>query len=413
MVRAKDVVVAAIAGLIGVGCTSSVNVGGTVSYGNLLAAPGLMVLITDAAGSQYSVTTDTNGAFHTSNVATPYTAAIADLRNPPTSLLPAVTVYSGLTRADPTLIQIGVTPRPSYDATIVIALTGGTYPQPDVNSTTTLAFVSPQALASASLTGAISATNSLDVQWVNSSTSSGMVYAVQVTTDSAGLPVNYPGYGATSAVVMAGATTNAMLQLHPAPTAVLAGSLAVPSGYSMIEVDGYLSGPAQPIVQLFATNMPAADFSYVTPSIAGTTLTIEAVSLGDKGELCVAAESGLAANASDVALNCPAAPTLIAPMDGETGVTTSTEFSWSSTGGTYAVAFSGGGRTVYYVTNSTSATFPTGLDSIGVGLSGDYSWQVSSTLPFRGIDVAVPPNSADPAYEGISTTQGFTTSPSP
>jgi len=156
-------------------------------------------------------------------------------------------LYLGLTRGDPALLLRSVaTPfLQENQATLEATVTGGTYPQPANDFTTNLYFASPQAQQIFTLTGAIGATNSLAVSWYgpSSPTTSGTLYGLQVQSDDSGLPIAYPGYGATDTSVTNAVVTNASLAFNPVTSAVLTGSVTVPPGFSVVFIEGHSSSP--------------------------------------------------------------------------------------------------------------------------------------------------------------------------
>jgi hypothetical protein len=400
------------------GSVGSVN--GTVTFGtNSLPAAGITVLITDAHGVKTSLKTDATGAFGVSGVATPYSAAVID--NPTPIASQTATVYLGLTRTNPALAADNLAlPTPNRQGTLAVTLSGGTYPQPAANYTTSFLFQSPRAFQTVSLPGALSATNSLDIGWLDpaSSTTSGTLFGLQVQADDTGLPTSYPGYGSTNATLTDAVTTTTALSLASVTSALLTGSVTPPAGYQLVEVDGLLIIPGGFNIQIFADTTQSTTFSYTTPSIPGTTLALAAFASNAAGQAWFPFANGLAAAASGVAFDCPGAPTLTAPPDQQTGVTTATPFSWSSyPGAIYSVSLlvNQGQLTIW--TADTSFTLPD-LSSVGFGPfpSTMYTWDVFAQAGYSGIDEVTNPSFTPLvglSCGAVSSSQEFTTSSNP
>jgi hypothetical protein len=388
------------------------NVNGTVLSGaNRIPEPGASVLITDANKVQTSVKTDATGAFSVSGVATPYSAAVVD----PASQ--TATVYLGLTRNNPALISDTTSsPVTNRQSTLAITLSGGTYPQPPANYTTNYLFVSPWAFQSAALMGTLLATNSLQFSWLDpsSTTTSGTLWALQVLTDDSGLPIGYPGYGSTSATLTDAETTTASLSLASVTNALLTGTVTPPPGYSVDEVDGLLLFPNGYNITMFADTTASTSLSYTTPSIPSTTLALSVAAYNSSGAIWLPYVGGLAADATGVTFDCPGAPTLIAPTDQQTGVTTSTAFSWSVTpSAIYNVSFTINQSGLMVWTADASLTLPD-LSSIGFGPfpSTVFNWLVSAQTGFTSIDAVTDPALSVPtglSCDAVSPSQDFTT----
>lgn len=395
------------------------NISGTVTWG-LTSTPalGVTVLVTDAHGAQTTVTTDATGAFSVSGVATPYSAAaVLEAPTTPTGAESA-TVYLGLTRANPALVLDNpTTPTQTYHGTLSVTLSGGTYPQPAANYTTNFLFVSPQAYQSISTPGVLSATSSFEVDWSGpASTTSGTLFVLQVEADGAGLPTAYPGYGTTSVSVTDGVSTNASVALASVAAGVVTG-LAIPGpGYSLQEVDAFLVFPNDYYIQIVADTTSSSSFSYTTPSIAGTTLDMDAFAAGPAG-VWFPQQSGLAANVSGLTFNCRGAPTLLTPSDQQTNVTSSTPLSWSGDPGAIYQVVLNGNLSIW--TAETSVTLPH-LTGVGFGPfpTTSYTWSVSA-YNYNGlssVDAWTNPNSpppSGPACIAGTPDQSFTTSATP
>jgi hypothetical protein len=396
------------------------NLQGTVGYDDGTPAVGVPVLITGANGVQSKATTDALGGFSVPQVATPYSAAVATVAKGPNDIFTA-SLYLGLTRSEPFLYLETNPPATDFrDATILVTLAGGTYPQPATSYTTNLGFVSAEAFSNVALTGTLSAVNSLDVPWFDasssSSTTTGQLLGLQAVTDGAGLPTSYTGFGAVNASVTGGNVTNTSLQLAPVSSTTVTGTLNLPPGYNFVELDAYLLTGEGGVLQVLADTAPQASFSYALPSVPETTLQLQAFAVGDNNAFWLPS-AVFAANASTVVLHCPAPPTLISPADNATGVTNATPFSWSEIpGSVYRVSFGG---SLYVNTASTSLTLPD-LSPIGFGPiagEGQQLWQVTADGSTSSVDdTASPPkpNLQPGVYcNATSPNQAFTAAAGP
>jgi hypothetical protein len=420
MFRLEAFVVLAMLECAVTGCGgSSVNVNGTVSYFGIYPAGAVTVLLADASNLQTTVKTDATGAFSVTGVSTPYSATVVTPALPQALIEATASVYLGLTRADPALSANVFPPLPGENGgTLDVTVSGGTYPQPATDYTTNFTFASPQTSQVFALTGAIGAENSLDVSWYGPAASTGgTLSALQVQSDDSGLPVAYPGYGMTSASLTTPGETSVSLALNPVSSAVLTGSVTLPPGFHLLSIEGQLGVPNSALApDLFLDSTQPATFSYVMPSIAGTTLSISALATAAENVFWLAAAAGLAADASAVSLDCAGPPTLLSPADGQTGVTTATAFSWSAyPNAVYRLLL--GTLTVW--TASKTLTLPD-LSSVNfqVAPSTQYTWQVSASAPYASIDaLAAPQATAMQAQslfcEADSLPRSFTTSATP
>ncbi len=405
------------AGTVDGGGTVGTNVNGTVKYADGTPGPGLTLLLTDAQGKQTQLTSDGAGAFSAPNVAVPYSLAVVY-----SSFMlagPFASVYLGLTRADPQVVADDGLPTPNRFATLQVTFSGGNYPQPAADYVTYYSFFSPQAAVRGGLLGEEPAVTDLEVSWLDpsSTATSGTLYVLQVQTD-AGLPIAYPGYGMASASLTSRSPTSTSLQLAPVNASILTGSVAVPSGYILSEVDGYLVSPSGDPVQFLADAAPALNFSYAVPSIAGTTIQLAAFAFGGAGMAWFPSVSGLGADARSVDLGCPTGPTLIAPPNNQTDVTHSTQFSWSPVeNSVYRLTLIGPSVPFLSVWTADTTLMLPDLSSVGFGpfASATLNWQVYTASPYESVDARASPGALPPGTycETSSAAQTFTTSATP
>lgn len=332
----------------------------------------------------------------------------------------APTVYIGLNRGNPVLFS-GTTPNPNHGATLTVTLTGGTYPQPPTNYTTNYVFAAPQSASTSLVAGPSSATVTLGVGWYAPSQApiSGTLFVLQVQSDDAGLPIAYSGYGTANATLTDEVAASTTVELEPVTPSTLTGSFTLPSGYRAIELDSFLDASPTANFLLVEQYGPPEEFSYLVPSVAGTTVSLQVLALGDDGSLWIGGVAGLGPNSSAISLSCQPAPTLLTPTDQMTGVTDATTLSWSAyPNGIYELILG----VVTYWTASPSTTFADlpDLSSFGFGPlqpSVEYDWVVYGISPYPTVDSWTDPETVlapRPSFcEGVAVARTFTTAPTP
>jgi hypothetical protein len=360
-----------------------ITLSGTVTdeFGN--PAPGQAVLITSGSFSQSTVS-DANGAFSVPNVPTPYTATVVDSGGE------MAIQYQGLTRSDPTLMDL-VTVTAPHSATVSGQLSGGTFPE-TVGYATTLQFASSQTvlggggLSVNATSGAFTGT----VKWAGATTTTGTLYALQVHS-AAGLPADYPGYGTLANVLLQdmGTLAGQTVALSAVTASTLSGTVTAPTGYPITGKELLFIPASNAFVPIAEDSTASTTFSYTTPSIANTTLTFLAEAQGTLGDSTILKKTGLAANATGLSLSIPAPPLLSLPVDAATGVTLTTPFSWTGFTGVYLVFFrpSTTAPLFYVFTASSTVTIPD-LTSAGLPLppSTSYDWRVIGLGPTTSVD---------------------------
>jgi hypothetical protein len=391
---------------------TTITVNGTVTDEFGTPAPGETVLITSGSFSQ-SVTSDANGAFSVPNVPAPYAATILDSGGR------LAVQYQGLTRADPSLFAL-IAGTPPRTANVSGQLTGGTLPLPS-DYRATVEFVSPQTgLANSPLLVLTAGSFSGSVHWSGPATTTGTLYALEIHND-AGLPMDYPGYGTSSNVLLQdiGVLSDQNFALGTVTTSTLSGSATAPAGFTLAGKELFFQPAPGALFTIVDETSADASFSYTTPDVSDATFTLLVLSRGmSTSEESILKKGGLAANATGLNLTLQAPPTLSLPLNSATGVTVTTPFSWANFTGVYLLIFSGGGPTYIVFTSATTATIPD-LSSHGLSLpaSTSYEWEVYGFGPATSTDsLAVPGGLLNllflqDGYTGLSETRAFTTSP--
>lgn len=390
-----------------------ITVAGTVVDRSGTIAAGETVLITSGTFSENTVTA-ADGTFSIANVPTPYTATVLDSGGQ------IAVQYIGLTRTDPTLVDV-VTLTQTRSSNVAGSFTGGQFPESGAYATQLL-FVSPQTAPGSSngLTDEGDGTFSGNVVWMGPAETTGTLYALQVHTPT-DFPADYPGYGTLSGVLLQdmGSVSGKTIPLSAVTSGTLSGTITMPAGFSVQQNDlFFIVGPLA-FMPLVRDSSTSTSFSYIAPSISGTSLSVVTICQGPSGEEGIVTTTGLTASSTGVAVNLPSPPTLTLPVDAATGVTTTTPFSWTDTTAVYVVSFSpsGAGPTYYVFTAATSVTIPD-LSSAGLPLptSAGYSWSVIGFGPNTSVDATAIPGGIDgleltEGYIGETGTRSFTTSP--
>jgi hypothetical protein len=344
----------------------------------------------------HAATTAANGTFSISGVTTPYNLAAIN------TVEKVAVVYVGLTRTDPTAhlpTTGGALPPPARSATIsgtVESNTGcraGTDP-----CKSDLEFVS-------SVTGGSGTANpatglySFIPRWDGVASFQGTLHLFQTRTNATTQAKSF-WYGAKTGVsVTDGGTTTenwGPSSVTALPPATLSGTGTVATGYTVLTagltlVLGNVSFSANSCMSLPGPAEPpcaAGPYTVDAPNLTGATLTGVVLAQGTNGESVITIRTGGAANGTGFDYAIQAAPSLQAPADLATGVTTATAFSWTAfSGGVHEVVFDPAVATDprYYVyTAGTSTTIPNlaALSaSVALPAGATYSWGVSGFAP--------------------------------
>jgi len=395
---------------------STITVSGKVVGINLQPAASVPVVIS----GQAPVTTDANGNFTVSGVTTPYDATVV------VGAQKLGLVYKGLTRSDPTLFFFNFTPGTNNTATLSGTISGGDgFPQPATDRSNVV-FGSPEASRTFTPNTTTGAYGPSSVTWFGPASTTGTIYALQWQVDGAGLPVAYKGFGSKASVTLSNGGTFAGQNVTMGSVAgsSISGSVSTPSGYTLLSKSLSVNFATNAILGLLNDSTSATSFTYITPNISGATLQLQASAQKAAISTVLGFKPGLAANASGVSLTLPAGPELSLPVNAATGVTTSTNFTWTPfSGGVHLVLILGpAGQPKYYIlTTGSNATIPD-LTSLGLGLptATNYSWAVYGFAPFASIDAAAGANGflggltgsiTGDTFVGVSGAFTFTTAP--
>ena len=388
------------------GVPTSITVTGKVITYYLLPMSNLPVVIT----GRPATTTDANGSFTVADVTVPYDVTVVASKLSIT--------YRGLSRSDPTLensFSSGVAPN---TATVSGTISGGGGFPPPANRTLSVSISSAEASASAMLnlaTGAFSVTPT----WAGAATITTILRALQWDKNAAGMPTTYVGYGEKTGVAITSGGTFAGQNI--AMTALssqnISGTVTVPAALILGTKILSLAFPTNGSMSLGTESGTATAFTYVVPSITGTTLSVTAEA-SSGGATSLAGKAGIAPGTNAIALIIPDPTALSLPVNAAAGVTTTTPFSWTPRPSAVYVMVIGGAvnqPSYMVITGGNSGTIPD-LTALGLGLpkSTLYSWYVTTYGPFTNIDAAAAATGYVPQgdlIKSISSTRTFTTAP--
>lgn len=396
----------------------TITVSGKVRDNDLQPVASAPVVITSGAFTA-TTTSSANGDFSVVGVPTPYDATVV------ASASKRAAIYKGLTRPDPTLIFLGLTPPTTNSATISGTISGGAgFPEP-ANHVTRVRFGSPETTNQATANTA-TGTYTMGPSWNGPATTTGTLHALQWQRDAASLPTQYKGYGNKQNVALSngGVFANQNIAMTPVVNASLSGNVTVASGQTLVSKEVLVVFDANTRISLLRELTAPAGFTYTVPSIAGATLMLRAAVEKAGANEVVAIKIGLAANATNVNLTMPAGPELTLPVNAATNINNTTSFSWSSfSGGVHAASFDGpAGQPDYVVFSAGTDTTIPNLSALGMGLppATSYQWQVYGFAPFANIDAVAGPTGYVNVFEGTSATDSsvgitairtFTTAP--
>lgn len=367
------------------GAGGAPNPGGSTVRGQVIdfwghPVPKIPVQIGDVLGS-----TDDNGAFVFGDVPDQYDVSLVfDHENVAQS---DAWVYQGLTRRDPTLqiytgsekrserIEIAFSPVPTLATgqTIWVSLggPGGNNVYDDIDASG----LNPSAY------------------WYGPSTTQQTAHGLLWQHDANDLPTSYLGYD--SSLVNLVETGTAKISLNLSQKTIDSGNIqgTVVATGTPRNNQVFLGFDTNARIELVNDNGPDT-FTYLVPSIAGSSVTV-AASTGSRYEgWAVAHADGLSAAAKPT-LKVPALVSLLTPAGSATGITTASKFAFQSSAdnsGPFIVQFYSqpedkAYQTIYVVTAQKQITIPT---IIGGGFSlyhdAGYIWSVATHGQFASVD---------------------------
>jgi hypothetical protein len=230
--------------------------------------------------------------------------------------------------------------------------------------------------------------------WYGPATTQQTAHALFWQEDANHLPTSYLAYDSTLVALAPTGTAKVSLNLtkETIDSGNLQGSVTAPgAGYRTNKV--FLRFTSNARIELVDDNGPNT-FSYLVPSIAGSSITVAASEGSRYDGWSVVHQDGLAATAKP-ALKIPSLVSLLTPAGAATGVTASTKFTYQSPAGNsgpFVVQFYSQPddktyQTIYVVTAKKQITLPS---IIGGGFTlypgAGYIWSVATHGEFASVD---------------------------
>jgi hypothetical protein len=330
-----------------------------------------------------TTTTDASGKFTLSGATIPYDLVIIE-----PAPAKVATVYAQLTRLDPKLYDFAGGTSASVQATLAGNIAGG---DPFPTATTTLTGVSWGSAERSTGSYVTSTPYSFPVAWSGPSSSTGSVHALQWTVDANGTVTGYRAHGVKTGVTLTTGTTtsNADVLLTAVLTDNVSATITAPSGYNLVERTLYLVFDDQAYFPVSDDTVATPTLSLPVPSGIGAKVIISAT--GNNGSAQTTAQlSGVAPGTSGAALTLPAPALPTAPVDGATGVDTSTDLVWTPVAGALHLLVLGASAadpTYIIVSGGTRARIPDlGAQGLGLPSARQYEWGLVAIGPYTGID---------------------------
>ena len=330
-----------------------------------------------------STTTDVLGQFSFTGVSAPY-----DLTLVATSPGKVATLYQGLTRTDPKVLDLATGGTLPNTAHVQGTLFGAsTFDGTNV----AVVWASPEAVAGVFVD---SFPYDLGIEWAGPTTITGTLHALQWTVDGNGLPTAYQGIGVKNDVSLdAGTTlTTGDMNLEIPATQTVVTTFSPPTGYTLFGRRASVTFPDGAFFPVASDQSSGTTFSVLVPSGADLSVRVSTIATNPTGSVQIFGSlAGVAPGTSDASLALPSPALPVLPAPGATGVSTTTDFSWSAlAGGVQVVLFSassGSSPSFAIITAGTSARLPD-LGSQGLGLpsSESYQWTVIGLAPLASVD---------------------------
>lgn len=319
-----------------------------------------------------STTTSATGQFTLTGVTTPYDLVI--LEAAPAKV---ATVYAQLTRSDPRLVDLGASTVQARSATLGGNIAGGD-PIPTPSGTLTeVSWGSPEASTYAFVTSG--SHYSFDLPWAGATTITGAVHGLQFTLDANGTVTGYHSHGVTTGVSLTdqGMVSNADLLLTATLTDDISTTIGAPVGHEIVERDVFLTFDDGAGFLVSQDGLDGGSLRVPVPSGIGAKAVVTAYALnGDGSSLTAAQITGLAPGTTGATLTLPLPAVATAPLNGATGVDTSTDLVWTPVaGGIHLLYLSGAANDPGFaiVSGGTHVRIPD-LSAQGLGLPSGHPY---------------------------------------
>jgi hypothetical protein len=247
--------------------------------------------------------------------------------------------------------------------------------------------------------------------WEGGTTTSSTIHGLEWTKSAAtGLPTAYKAYDAKPLALTDG--VDAMLTLAMAPKAIasmpVTGSVTArvtPIGSGTRTNSVFVRFKSGASIQVVADTPTQAGFSYITPTIADSSITVAAWEGSSYGPLGMIHKDGLSPGDATGALDIPAPPALLAPQYGATQIDESSSFSFKGSvdnAGAFLVVIHSlaTNRHLFIVTSQQKLMqLPTAVDgawalehATGANSPSEYEWWVETHGSFATVDDMTGPN---------------------
>jgi hypothetical protein len=357
-----------------------------------------------------------NGAFVFADVTPPYDIYIVGTTGlNSASFKPTVYYVVGVTRSDPVVsapqLDTTTTFPPTNSTTVAGAASGGDARNP-------LTVIWDGGGQTTTTTGAYS----FDAEWSPATeTTTGTLYGFQFSRKPNGAPDVFTGYGTSGVVGLTGTVgqtgpipASVDLNLVRPMNAALTGTITPPPGFdeTLLELDLQV-GTKGAILTLWPdTITTVVDATIPVVSASKASLVGLSITSGN-GRSVFFAIPDLTASA-DISMVLPPPPEAVGPVGNATGVTSVTEFSWtSSPKSIYQVDVNSSGTEARYVVETASAmlTLPV-IPEVPLPRDISFHWTVVGLAPYASIDDAVGAaairTSLTPLpFDGTAYTAGF------
>ena len=361
---------------------------------------GQVVAAGDSTIFDRATTTGPDGTFVLQVKRIPYDLALVTSAS---GVLSQTVVYRGVTRLDPTITLLMLSsgspasPPPGLRA----ATLAGTVPAPCDRAACPGGVQSVVAFDPGP-TGAFfgwAATGPFDyhlaVSWTGGAARTGRIHALAW----AELPAS-PGqywYGIAPATAVDGtATTVDLPPLAPPATGPLSGTLSAPPGAVVDSAAIYHTLAQEPVaMHAFTVARPGASFRFDIPAVAAVRTSLVVQGTGAAGESLSAGRAWVVAGNTGLSVDLHAAPALLAPAAGATGVGPGTRVAWTAEAGALGLLW----FPPVLVHTAASETVLPDFSALGLaypaGAAGQ--WYVTQERVYPGIDAMLAPPPAGPA----------------
>ena len=281
-----------------------------------------------------ATTTDVNGQFTVSGVTAPYDVFFTISTIQANTPAKYGWLYKGLTRVEPTL-QVGRAFPERGASSLETSVTNVNFPGLPDTQTVHASYGSVDGAFDTYLTG--TPTTDINSLWYGPTTTSMTGHALhwsRASSTDLDLPTGYLGYDAKNVSLVDSAVANISFDLPnmTMSTGTLSGTVTPSISGGVRANSVFLRFADNAVMPIVSESSQPTTFTYMTPSIAQSTLTV-AASQGyvSSPPYSVVHKDGLPSTQSGIALQIPDAPSLSVPTAGATGVNQSRLFRWSGT----------------------------------------------------------------------------------